>query len=621
MRRHRTISCLTILLSGTLGVSAEDGFLKSGTEFPVAGSLGGDQVRPAVAFEGGRGYVVWQDNATDGDGLGISARRLGASMSGEFGTIRINQNAVGDQENPKVALASGDGAMVVWQGGAFGQQQIFARVIGRSGTFASGDLAISPASHGNCRQPSIVRLNDGSFVIAWTAFGPDGEMDGVFLQRISSKGDKIGGVIQINDTTTYNQRDVGLASLDDGGFVAVWISESVSELRGETYSDLYSKRYDASGTAQGGETRLNTGKALCSPAQLAARPGGFVATWAQYDRENDSANWEIVARAFSGDGSAVGALNAVNTFTAGRQFAPSLGTVKNGYVVVWSSMDQDGSKEGVFGRALDANGKPTGDEFAVNTYTQGAQIHAVVTGDGKNSALAVWAGYSGYVAGVDLAAQRLTAVAPAIPAPAAPLVSGLSSSRLSVGWPALDGLSVASYEVTFDGAGTVSTTNNYCTSPAFLPGTSHTVTYKVKLSDGSQSPDSAVASGSTWGEDSNGDGLPDDWQAQYWGPDSALWPAAGADSDGDGVSNQREFLAGTNPADAASQLKARLLPTAQGVRLAWDTVPGLVYQVEASSDLKSWQRLGSARFAADTTDSIPVSEDARLSYFRITRIR
>jgi hypothetical protein len=372
----------------------------------------------------------------------------------------------------------------------------------------------------------------------------------------------------------------------------------------------------------GGEVRLNSGKAF--NAQAAAAPtssGGFVAAWPRYDRALGANGWDIVSRSFDANGSPLGVLNTVNTFTANNQHSPSIAATKDGFITIWTSENQDGSKEGIFGRALDANGKPSGDEFAVNTMTDGSQIHGVVVSDGSKEGLAAWSSYGSIQSGMDLVAQRLAAVAPALPTPAAPYVSALSANRLSASWPSLDGLPVSQYIVTFDGTTTIVSSNNYCQSPLFLPGSAHTVTYRVRLADGTESSDSPATAGRTWGEDENGDGLPDDWQAANWGNDSSVWPTGDTDSDGDGVSNAREFMAGTNPTDPASALRSRIEATTQGVRLQWNTNPGLIYQVETSKDLRIWQRQGLPRFAADTTDSIPVPDDARLSYFRIVRIR
>jgi hypothetical protein len=52
----------------------------------------------------------------------------------------------------------------------------------------------------------------------------------------------------------------------------------------------------------------------------------------------------------------------------------------------------------------------------------------------------------------------------------------------------------------------------------------------------------------------NGDGIPNSWK-QLYGLDPFLWNVGSLDPDGDGMSNLREYMAGTNPTNAASVLR------------------------------------------------------------------
>ncbi len=100
------------------------------------------------------------------------------------------------------------------------------------------------------------------------------------------------------------------------------------------------------------------------------------------------------------------------------------------------------------------------------------------------------------------------------------------------------------------------------------------------------------------GTDSLGDGLPDALRYWIWqtlglpGPYNATNITASMDSDGDGVSNLNEFLAGTDPANATDYLK---LAIAKGPafamtqvcsnvsQLSWFSVPGKAYQLEVAT--------------------------------------
>lgn len=72
----------------------------------------------------------------------------------------------------------------------------------------------------------------------------------------------------------------------------------------------------------------------------------------------------------------------VNTTTEGSQTAADIVAVgANGFVVVWQGPDADGS--GIFARRYALDGSPIGDEFAVNTVTEGNQTSPRIAADGN----------------------------------------------------------------------------------------------------------------------------------------------------------------------------------------------------------------------------------------------
>jgi hypothetical protein len=82
-----------------------------------------------------------------------------------------------------------------------------------------------------------------------------------------------------------------------------------------------------------------------------------------------------------------------------------------------------------------------------------------------------------------------------------------------------------------------------------------------------------------------GDGIPNWWKRQY-GFDPFDPTVAGADPDHDGMNNLQEYLAGTNPTNAASCLKiTSLTPTNGNVRVSWMAVGGKSYVLQTNSDL------------------------------------
>jgi hypothetical protein len=89
------------------------------------------------------------------------------------------------------------------------------------------------------------------------------------------------------------------------------------------------------------------------------------------------------------------------------------------------------------------------------------------------------------------------------------------------------------------------------------------------------------------GTDSNANGLPDAWERIYFG---TLGINPNADSDGDGVSNLEEYLAGTNPTNAADRLRITAFtssPQGTNVTVTWSSVLTRAYSIQQSTDLAS----------------------------------
>jgi hypothetical protein len=624
-------------LSGLLPWQAagQSAIAPQGTEYPIVGRLAGDQTKPQLAIGPSGGFLVWQDNATDGDGLGVSARRLNSNLTPSFGAVRVNVNGVGDQENPQVALLPNGGAVFVWQGGKQGFQKVYARFMTSANVFVAGDVAVSSYA-GQQINPVVAGLPDGSVVISWASFGQDGDMQGVFAQRFSSLGAKLGTEFQVNQTTDLNQRTPAIAVLDKGWFLLAWVSEQskgADNNGGTQYAvDIFARLYAVNASPAGDEFKLNAGTNVCANPSIMSLPqGGFVAAWSEnfgIAETNEilfTNGWEVVSRTFDATGNPASAPVRVNTTAFGDQYAPRVAPGQSGGLMVWTSMGQDGSWEGVYGRSLTVAGIPEGDEFLINNTTASRQMHATVGSDAANRFLVCWTSFTGGLESFDLFARQYSA-SKALVQPDPPFVSALPQSRLSVTWPALSGLEVANYEVYLDDATTpVATTNNLVNLGPLLAGSTHSVRLLYELKDGSRSPKSDAALVATWGDDANYDGLPDDWQAKYWGSDPSKWPGANVDSDGDGATNLQEFLAGTDPTDPNSVLKIKLIKPQsqlQGWSLEWNTERGFIYQVQKSTNINVWENVDAPRLAAEDRDSLPLSgEPGPVNYYRVIRLR
>lgn len=89
-----------------------------------------------------------------------------------------------------------------------------------------------------------------------------------------------------------------------------------------------------------------------------------------------------------------------------NQYDPAIATDDAGnHVVVWASLDQDGSYDGIFARRVNARGVAQGDEFRVNTFTWDYQTDPTVAMDADGDFVVAW--YSSGQGGIY--AQRYSA--------------------------------------------------------------------------------------------------------------------------------------------------------------------------------------------------------------------
>jgi hypothetical protein len=375
--------------------------------------------------------------------------------------------------------------------------------------------------------------------------------------------------------------------------------------------------------------------------------------WGARDLANPTNSWDIYARAFSSAGVG-GAVMRVNSNLYGDQYAPRISAIGGDYLIVWTSLGQDGSREGVYGQFAHEDGSLVGGEFRVNTTTVSSQMQPAVASDGAQQFLVIWTSFTGNSYSFDLYAQRYANVVAVLQPMSAPFIyapfvvsNGVYQPQLQVSWSALaqQGIPVASYEVYVDGASTpmVLTTNNVWMMTAangLTANSTHSFQLSYVTTDGRR-PQllSAPASGATWlgyyWPPSGIDAVPVEWMAMYFGSQQSSWPSTTADSDGDGMNNYQEFLAGTNPTNAASVLSVQISKTSPGQQsyqaqlsgqtpagmyLIWNTQPGLTYQVQVTTDFVSWSNLGSPRFAAENSDSIYVGSGAA-GYYRVLLLR
>lgn len=247
------------------------------------------------------------------------------------------------------------------------------------------------------RLPFVASLKDGGFVVVWQS-GCDYECDaqdgsewGIYGQRFDALGNKVGYEFAVNTYTPGSQTAPVVASLEDGGFVVIF--ESLGQ-DGSGYG-VYGQRFDYNGNRLGSEFRVNTFTAYDQNYPWVTRlgGGGFVVVWQSFGQ--DGSHFGVFGQRFNADGSLLAIEFQVNTYTTQFQGLPTVAPSHDGgFIVVWQGTGADGAPpgSGIAGQVFDQNGEKVGDEFVVNTWTTGSQLHPRIDWFPDGGGVVVWTG-------------------------------------------------------------------------------------------------------------------------------------------------------------------------------------------------------------------------------------
>ena len=593
-----------------------------GTEYDLTGKLVGDQVAARLAMGSKGGYLVWQDNATDEFGLGISALRIDVAGNSVGAPVRINSLLKGNQEQPRVGVLANGGTIFAWEGGASGFHRVNYRVANAEGLFLGEDRFVTGPGSGEQVEPAIAALKNGGSVLAWTDYLEDGSVKGVSARIIGANGQAQTDAFRLNKFTLGNQHKAQVVAMPGSRFAAVWVSDQQQDAKS---IDVVLRVFSATGQAL-------TEEVIVSPLGISANPTlnisgeSLVVAWEQLDLEQKINRWDIGARSFDFNLKPLSEPVLANLHRKGDQFAPQLQGGPQGAMLVWTSLGQDKSREAVMGRFINSSGRLVEGEVSVNTTQALAQMQPTLTLSTNGEFLVAWSTPNLGDTGFDVVGQRYASkeAIDLLPAISEVFVNPISETELLVSWPAVKGLDVKHYEVYFDGLTTPKLfVDNHVVWSGLRPGSEYSFRVAYQLSVGRHSELSALAFSKTWGRDYNADGLPDDWQREYFGKVVSTWPEADTDSDADGATNGEEFAAGTDPSDRSDSLTVSLAKLERGQRLEWNARPGALYQLQHTAALGSgsWANVGEPVLALEGRAGITLESVENMKFYRIKKIR
>lgn len=426
-------------ISGTLGASDAD--LADSTTFslldgPSHGTLdltaaGGYRYTPANGYSGSDSFTYRVS-----DSLGVAsdaAVQIEVAKAGGPAQVRyvgsdgfVSAGSVNVSGPPVVAALAGGGHVVVWDAetgrfpnGSPGTGVFQQRYDAEGVKIGQPELVSSPGydPFGNLTfgtWGNVAAAGDG-----WVVTFSLGAYGGLFEQRYDADGKKVGDApVRLSGSDARTQFSSVAGALDGGGHVVVWTGTSANGTL-----DILTRVVDANGVPQGtpfvvnastdGNQSLQTpiGSVPGTQSVVGLDGGGFVVTWLEPANAEDGSGSAVMLRVFGADLQPLTPNDVlVNATTTGDQQRISVGAVGSGFVATWTSPGQDGSGTGVYAQRFNANGGKVGDEFRVNTWTQGDQAASKVIELKDGGFVILWhSDGAGGTAGRQIAGQRYDA--------------------------------------------------------------------------------------------------------------------------------------------------------------------------------------------------------------------
>jgi hypothetical protein len=368
-------------------------------EFAVNTRTTYDQKDADVAADAnGNFVVVWSSYRQDGDSGGVFGQRFGANGGRVGEEFQINTTTHGNQGEPAVAMGVDGRFIVVWHGPASPEdanEDIFARRFGANGAAVGDEFRVNSFTDGEQVCPRAAMNSDVNCVIVWESEGvPQVGKRGICGQRYDSSGTTAGSEFAVSDeASTWRYPDVGMD--EAGGFVVTYIRDS-------SFKSVWVRQFEPNGAGLYLSSRVNDAfnfTSLTRPALAMDAGGNYVIAW---DGHPDSyLEDDIYVKRYHRTHVPLHPQFRVNTTVAGAQCEPCVAISDDGdFVILWASETGVASTEAdIIGQRFPSQsehiGEPLllGDEFRLNTYRADEQRHAIAAITGEGGFVGVWESY------------------------------------------------------------------------------------------------------------------------------------------------------------------------------------------------------------------------------------
>ncbi len=358
-----------------------------GSNFRVNDDAGtSEKWYPSVAMDGSGGFIICWEDGRNGD-WDIYAQMYNVSGALQGPNFRVNDNTgSSSQWCPSVAMNGSSNFVICWQDGRNGDKDIYAQMYDANGTPQEFNFRVDDDTGSSYqRWPSVTMDGSGNFVICW--YDQRNDDYDIYAQMYDAGGSPQGFNFRVDDDIwASDQYNPSVAMYESGTFLICWMDER----NDWDNPDIYAQVYDASGTPQGSNFRVDDDTGSSDqrwPSVAMDGSGSFVICW--YDRRND--DYDIYAQVYDASGTPQGSNFMVNDDTgSSSQWYPSVAMDgSSSFVICWQ--DKRNGNRDIYTQRYDAGGTPQGSNFMVNDDTgSSSQWYPSVAMDGSGSFVICW---------------------------------------------------------------------------------------------------------------------------------------------------------------------------------------------------------------------------------------
>jgi len=259
------------------------------------------------------------------------------------------------------------------------------------------EFGVNMFTSGNQFDPVCAVFADGAFAALWTSYSSNSGHD-ILGQFYDFDGSALTMDVLVSAQTLGKQESPRVLAFPDGRLLAAWRNSYGS---GDE-SPIMAALFNQTGIKEGADFGIETDAIVWNQHMdlVSLPPDRFLLSWAGTAPSCQAQCVpDVYARTMFDDGEEDGDEWKVNTYTQGVQYGPRIARAGDDFVVVWQSCKssyqqpgdgQDGHRCGVFGRRLVPGTGPVEEEFQINSFTQGNQLAPVVAGFPDGRFVVAW---------------------------------------------------------------------------------------------------------------------------------------------------------------------------------------------------------------------------------------